>query len=143
MILPTHDSAFLSGSGCTPPGSDKIIGGKIMVAAGFAKASFLQKFFGLTGAFLMATAASAQEYSLDWFARDGGGGTSTVDAFVVRGAITEATGGPMTGGNCSISGEFLSLIAALPPGTPPGDAVATSFDNTYCRDIGRSGAPST
>ena len=64
--------------------------------------------------------ASAQTYSIDWYKIAGGGGTSTGAQYVVSGTIGQHdAGGPMTGGNYSITGGFWSLVAAIQtPGAP-------------------------
>jgi hypothetical protein len=64
---------------------------------------------------LVAGAASAQQFSIDWFTIDGGGGTSTGGVFTVRGTIGQPdAGGPMTGGNYSLTGGFWAWPIAVP-----------------------------
>jgi hypothetical protein len=62
----------------------------------------------------------AQNYSIDWFTIDGGGGTSTNGVFAVSGTIgqLDANALPMTGGNFSLVGGFWSLFAVPMPGAP-------------------------
>lgn len=61
-----------------------------------------------------AVAASAQNYSIDWFTIDGGGGTSTGSVYSVSGTIGQPdAGGPMTGGNYSLTGGFWVLPFAV------------------------------
>ena len=63
--------------------------------------------------------ASAQSFSIDWFTVDGGGGTSTGGVFTVSGTIGQPdAGGPMTGGNFSLTGGFWALYALQSPGAP-------------------------
>jgi len=64
--------------------------------------------------------ASAQNYSIDWFTIDGGGGTSTGGVYSVSGTIGQPdAGGPMTGGNYSLTGGFWALpFAVQTPGAP-------------------------
>ena len=58
--------------------------------------------------------ARAQTYSIDWFKIAGGGGTSTGGTFTVSGTIGQHdAGGPMTGGNYSLTGGFWSLISVV------------------------------
>ena len=58
--------------------------------------------------------ASAQNYSIDWFTIDGGGGTSTGGGYSVSGTIGQPdAGGPMTGGNYSLTGGFWALQFAV------------------------------
>jgi hypothetical protein len=79
-------------------------------------------FFGILTAVTLGalTSASAQTYSIDWYKVAGGGGTSTGAQYVVSGTIGQHdAGGPMTGGNYSLTGGFWSLIAAVQtPGAP-------------------------
>ena len=63
----------------------------------------------------------AQQYSIDWFTIDGGGGTSTGGVYSVSGTIgqPDANATPMTGGNFSLTGGFWSLLSVvLTPGAP-------------------------
>ena len=57
---------------------------------------------------------------MDWFRISGGGGTSTGGVYAVSGTIGQPdAGGPMTGGNYSLTGGFWSLISVVPtPGAP-------------------------
>ncbi|HWV98497.1 MAG TPA: hypothetical protein VNZ64_02275 [Candidatus Acidoferrum sp.] len=78
--------------------------------------------FGITLALALfaLNTASAQTYSIDWYKVAGGGGTSTGAQYVVSGTIGQHdAGGPMTGGNYSLTGGFWSLVAAIQtPGAP-------------------------
>ncbi|MBI3850316.1 MAG: hypothetical protein HY298_08515 [Verrucomicrobia bacterium] len=67
-----------------------------------------------------AIIAHAQNYSIDWFTIDGGGGTSTGGVYSVTGTIGQPDAGPtMSGGNVSVDGGFWSIIAAVQtPGAP-------------------------
>jgi hypothetical protein len=67
-----------------------------------------------------ATSASAQSYSIDWCKISGGGGTSTSGVYSVSGAIGQPdAGGPMIGGDYSLTGGFWALISvAQTPGLP-------------------------
>jgi len=63
--------------------------------------------------------ATAQSYSIDWYTIDGGGGTSTGGVYSVSGTIGQPdAGGPMTGGNFTLSGGFWALFAVQTPGAP-------------------------
>ncbi|MFZ0828246.1 MAG: hypothetical protein WAO02_12565 [Verrucomicrobiia bacterium] len=58
--------------------------------------------------------ASAQSYSIDWHIIAGGGGTSTSGVYQVGGTIGQPdAGGPMTGGNYTLTGGFWSLISVV------------------------------
>ena len=66
-----------------------------------------------------AFGAHGQSYSIDWFKVGGGGGTSTGGVYAVSGSIGQHdAGGPMTGGNFSLTGGFWSLYAMQTPGAP-------------------------
>ena len=68
---------------------------------------------------LSATAGFAQSYSIDWYKVSGGGGTSTGGVYSVSGTIGQHdAGGPLTGGNFSLTGGFWSLYAVQTPGAP-------------------------
>src|SRR3989440_3769813 len=68
---------------------------------------------------LGVSALQAQNYSIDWFTIDGGGGTSTGGVFSVSGTIGQPDAGHMSGGNFSIDGGFWGIIAAVQtPGAP-------------------------
>src|SRR6266481_6554390 len=61
----------------------------------------------------------AQSYSIDWYKVAGGGGSSTGSVYSVSGTIGQPdAGGPMTGGNYSLTGGFWSLFAQQTPGAP-------------------------
>jgi hypothetical protein len=64
--------------------------------------------------------ASGQSYSIDWYKVAGGGGTSTGGIYQVSGTIGQHdAGGPMIGGNYSLTGGFWALISvAQTPGLP-------------------------
>jgi hypothetical protein len=72
----------------------------------------------ITAALLLITlAAQAQNYSIDWYKVAGGGGTSTGGTYQVSGSIgRHDAGGPMTGGNFSLTGGFWALYAVQTPG---------------------------
>lgn len=69
---------------------------------------------------LSANVVHAQSYSIDWYKISGGGGTSSNGQFTVSGTIGQHdAGGPMTGGNYSLTGGFWSLLSVLQtPGAP-------------------------
>src|SRR5271157_3181055 len=64
--------------------------------------------------------AHAQSYSIDWYKVSGGGGASTGGTYQVSGTIGQHdAGGPMPGGNYSLTGGFWALISVVQtPGTP-------------------------
>ena len=69
---------------------------------------------------LTANHVSAQNYSIDWYKIAGGGGTSSNGQYSVSGTIGQHdAGGPMTGGNYSLTGGFWSLLSVIQtPGSP-------------------------
>lgn len=81
--------------------------------------------------------AHAQQYSIDWFKISGGGGTSTNGQYAVSGTIGQHdAGGPMTGGNYSLTGGFWALLSVVQtPGAPTlyvshsGNTVTVSWQN--------------
>jgi len=62
----------------------------------------------------------AQSYSIDWSKIAGGGGTSSNGQYTVSGTVGQHdAGGPMTGGNYSLTGGFWALISIVQiPGAP-------------------------
>ena len=73
--------------------------------------------------------AFAQTYSIDWFTIDGGGGTSGGGVYSVSGTIGQPdAGGPMTGGNFSLTGGFWSLRSVVQ--TPGAPLLSISFTTT-------------
>jgi len=74
-----------------------------------------RNWFTFAGVFLtLASFAHAQQYSIDWYKIAGGGGTSTGGAYQVSGTIGQHdAGGPMTGGNYSLTGGFWALISVV------------------------------
>jgi hypothetical protein len=69
---------------------------------------------------LLSTLLHAQNYSIDWFTIDGGGGTSSGGNFSLSGTIGQPDAGtqPMTGGGFSLTGGFWSLFAVQTPAAP-------------------------
>src|SRR5687768_9668352 len=69
---------------------------------------------------MLVFSVSGQNYSIDWFTIDGGGGASSGGGYTLNGSIGQAdAGAPMTGGNYSLTGGFWSLIATVStPGLP-------------------------
>jgi hypothetical protein len=77
--------------------------------------------FCLFAGMLLAAAgvAGAQQYSIDWYTIDGGGGTSTSAVYTVSGTIGQPDAGSMSGGNFSLTGGFWSAISVIQtPGAP-------------------------
>jgi hypothetical protein len=73
----------------------------------------------MISACLLAAAASAQFYSIDWHTTDGGGGTSTGGVYSVSGSFGQPDAGTMSGGGYSVAGGFWGVISAIQsPGAP-------------------------
>jgi hypothetical protein len=72
----------------------------------------------LASAFCLS--AFAQSYSIDWSKVAVGGGTSTNGQYSLSGTIGQHdAGGPMNGGNYSLTGGFWALISVVQtPGAP-------------------------
>jgi hypothetical protein len=75
----------------------------------------------LSAALVFSTlAARGQNYSIDWYSIDGGGGSSSGGVYTVTGTIGQPDAGVMSGGNYSLVGGFWSIISAVStPGAPP------------------------
>jgi hypothetical protein len=60
-----------------------------------------------------------QQYSIDWYSIDGGGGVSSNGQYVVNGTIGQPDAGTMSGGTYSLTGGYWSLLSAVQtPGAP-------------------------
>ena len=70
-------------------------------------------FAAFTLALTLTSTAVAQNYSIDWFTIDGGGGTSTGGVYSVSGTIGQPDAGAMSGGNYSLVGGFWGGIVAV------------------------------
>jgi len=70
--------------------------------------------------FTGALSSYAQNFSIDWFTIDGGGGTSTGGVYSLSGTIgqPDANPQPLIGGNFALVGGFWSLFAVQTPGAP-------------------------
>ena len=63
--------------------------------------------------------AQAQNYSIDWFTIDGGGGTSAGSVYSVSGTIGQPDAGTLSGGSYTLAGGFWGIVSALQsPGAP-------------------------
>jgi hypothetical protein len=58
---------------------------------------------------LLAANALAQNYSIDWFTVDGGGGTSTGGVFSLSGTIGQPDAGHLGGGDFALDGGFWGI----------------------------------
>ncbi len=84
------------------------------------KQPILQTLTVLLALWAASATANAQQYSIDWFTIDGGGGTSTGGVYSVSGTIGQPdAGGPMAGGNYSLTGGFWALPIGVPTAGSP------------------------
>jgi len=69
------------------------------------------------GASTLAPNLQAQNYAIDWYTIDGGGGISTGGVYLVHGTIGQPDANPLAhaGGNFSLQGGFWSLDAIQAP----------------------------
>jgi len=98
------------------------------------------KYLLLPSLLLTASAAYAQNYSIDWSRIAGGSGTSTGSVYSVTGTIGQPDAGPaMTNGQYAVTGGFWALPTAVQtPGSPtlsiapasPGSATISWTPNT-------------
>jgi hypothetical protein len=72
------------------------------------------------GAWCLGLCSAHAQYSIDWFKVAGGGGTIASGQFALSGTIGQQdAGGPMTGGNYSLTGGFWALYSVIQtPGAP-------------------------
>jgi len=76
-----------------------------------------------------AVLVHGQDYSLDWFTIDGGGGTSTGGVYSVSGTIGQPdVGPPLSGGSYSVVGGFWSLLSVVQ--TPGAPVISITFTAT-------------
>ena len=68
---------------------------------------------------LIANFTQAQNFAIDWFTIDGGGGTSTGGVFSLSGTIGQPDAGKLAGGNYALDGGFWGIVLAIQtPGAP-------------------------
>lgn len=103
-----------------------------------ASANIMKKLILFSFLALASLPALAQSYSIDWYKIAGGGGTSTNGQYTLSGTIGQHdAGGPMTGGNYSLTGGFWALISVVQTAGLPnlsvthsGNSVTISWPNT-------------
>jgi len=76
--------------------------------------------FGVLALLAFALPVQAQQYAINWYKVSGGGAMNTTGGvYSVSGTIGQHdAGGPMTGGNYSLTGGFWALYALQTPGAP-------------------------
>jgi len=62
---------------------------------------------------ICAPLASAQNYSIDWYTIDGGGGTSSGGSFSLSGTIGQPDAGTLSGGDYTLLGGFWAGVFAV------------------------------
>lgn len=81
-------------------------------------------------AIAFSVSVSAQQYSIDWYKVAGGGGTSSNGQYSISGTIGQHdAGGPMTGGNYSLTGGFWALISVVQTAGAPTLYISHSGNN--------------
>ena len=69
--------------------------------------------------FLAVSPLPAQDFTIDWFTMDGGGGKSTGGVYAVTGTVGQPDAGTLAGGDYTLAGGFWGLVAAVQtPGAP-------------------------
>src|SRR5438093_13726584 len=66
----------------------------------------------LLGLLFAVTRLSAQNYSIDWFTTDGGGGSSSGGSYTLSGTIGQPDAGTSSGGTYTLEGGFWPGIGA-------------------------------
>ena len=73
--------------------------------------------------------ALAQNYSVDWFTIDGGGGTSTGGVYAVSGTIGQPDAGAVSGGSYSLAGGFWGAVIPVQQAGAPTLFITASGTN--------------
>jgi hypothetical protein len=63
---------------------------------------------------LLVFGARAQDYSINWYTVDGGGGTSTGGVYTLSGTIGQPEAATLSGGSYTLAGGFWALPVAVP-----------------------------
>src|SRR3989442_14917997 len=61
----------------------------------------------------LGSSASAQDFKIDWYTIDGGGGTSTGGVYSLSGTIGQPDAGKLSGGNFVLDGGFWGGVFAV------------------------------
>jgi len=82
----------------------------------------MKQIFSMITLGLAALAAQAQtqpQYAITWSAITGGGGVTSNSSFILQGSIGQPlAGGPLTGGNFSLTAGFWGVAVVQTPGAP-------------------------
>ena len=68
---------------------------------------------------LSLVSASAQNYEIDWFTTDGGGGISSDAQYILNGTIGQPDAGTLSGGSYTLEGGFWPGLAMPSDGKAP------------------------
>jgi hypothetical protein len=71
------------------------------------------KLFLATALLLAAASGRTQNYQLNWFNLDAGGGVSGGESFIVSGTLGQPASSKSLGGIYSLSGGFSTILAAI------------------------------
>jgi hypothetical protein len=78
---------------------------------------------------IAAATSRAQEFQIDWFTIDGGGGSMSGGPFAVTGTIGQSDAGFMAGGQFTVAGGFWSSPTAPEPLVAPTLAISFAAQN--------------
>src|SRR5215475_10169645 len=81
-------------------------------------AEFLRLAASVSLCALGIAAAQTQNYSIDWYTIDGGGGTSTGGAYSVSGTIGQTDAGCLNGDTYALESGFWGIFAIQVPSAP-------------------------
>ena len=73
--------------------------------------------------------ARAQNYKIDWFTVDAGGGSSSGGTYALSGAIGQPDAGKSSGGSYGLQGGFWSVTSTVPTLSAPALTIAQSGGN--------------
>ncbi len=105
--------------------------------------AFLTVLLGIAASCLMAPASVAQDFAIEPIGFTSVTGGSTDGNFAVSGTMKPADSSPMSGGVFSVTGEFVSLLVAVPTDDPLTGEVITIFDNIGGEENGVIGPSDT
>jgi len=90
----------------------------------------IQNTVALWAIFVCACTLRAQNYSVDLFTIDGGGGTSMNGQYSLSGTIGQPDAGHMAGGNFTLDGGFWGIVTAVQTPDAPFLRVFLTTTNT-------------
>ena len=85
----------------------------------------------ITSTLLLLVASSpAQQFALDWFTIDGGGGSSTGGVYGISGTIGQPDAGRLSGGKFTLDGGLWGIIATVQTVSAPQLSIQLTATNT-------------